>query len=114
MCIFSIFTDEEVSLPKLNSLKLTNLPRLERLFSESISVDLPSLEELVIEKCNLMGNFAADPSPCGLKCAPNLMKHQVDGKTFDGKAARDICRGKVYAYILFGAITKLIHLGLKS
>ncbi|KAL7186534.1 hypothetical protein ACSBR2_028299 [Camellia fascicularis] len=86
--------DEEILLPKVRSFKVRDLSSLKRLCSENFCVNLPALKELVVDRCPMMGTFAADATAYGLQSASKTMKIQVDGQTLSATAVQKIFSGK--------------------
>ncbi|KAJ8547808.1 hypothetical protein K7X08_021044 [Anisodus acutangulus] len=85
--------DLKIVLPKLKQLHISNV-HIKRLCPDAVTIDLPSLEELVLKRCYNMKDFATDASKYGLESAPALIKLQIDEQILNGTLAQQIFRVK--------------------
>ncbi|CDP14634.1 unnamed protein product [Coffea canephora] len=69
--------DNRISLPELYSMKIKDMSNINRLCAMSFSVDLPSLVQVVLEKCPNMEEFNSDPQKYGVGHAPKLKVGQI-------------------------------------
>ncbi|KAI8006686.1 Disease resistance protein [Camellia lanceoleosa] len=92
--------DEEILLPKVRSFEVRDSSSLKRLCSENFCVNLPTLKELVVDRCPMMGTFAADATAYGLQSASKMMKIQIDGQTLSATAFQKIFSGKVWIFLV--------------
>ncbi|XP_071939337.1 disease resistance protein At4g27190-like [Coffea arabica] len=69
--------DKRISLPELYSMKIKDMSSINRLCATSFSVDLPSLEQVVLEKCPNMEEFNSDLQKYGVGHAPKLKVGQI-------------------------------------
>ncbi|XP_027166243.1 probable disease resistance protein At4g27220 [Coffea eugenioides] len=70
--------DKRISLPELYSMKIKDMSNINRLCAMSFSVDLPSLEQVVLEKCPNMEEFNSDPQKYGVGHAPKLKERETN------------------------------------
>ncbi|KAK4376796.1 hypothetical protein RND71_003092 [Anisodus tanguticus] len=88
------YGDLKIVLPKLKQLHISNV-HIKRLCPNAVTIDLPSLEELVLKRRHSMKDFAIDASKYGLESAPALIKLQIDEQILNGTLAQQIFRVKV-------------------